>query len=68
MNRIESIRKAALKSGLAGGMKTEFPMYKLETFANSVIDDAYEFLISELNKQPLNDTATSIAQWIKSQK
>ena len=68
MNKIESIRKAALKSGLAGGMKTEFPMYKLETFADEIIKNAYDFLILELCKNPLDDTTASIVKWINSQK
>lgn len=67
MNRLESIRKAAIKSGIAQGNATVVPTHQLETFTQCVIDDFVTGIVASLNQQPLNDTAQSIAVWIKEQ-
>lgn len=89
MNKIERIRQAALKAGIASGQATALPMHKLESFYDVIEDqverdisdslaiahmdgwhNGYRFackkIAEELRKQPLNDTANSIAAWIES--
>ena len=45
MNKIERIRQAALKAGIASGQATALPMHKLESFYD-VIQDQFERDIS----------------------
>lgn len=64
----EMIRKAALKVGLASTNATLVPMHKLEAFAQEIQAEVCEMLALKLLNQPLNDTAHSIAIWIREQK
>ena len=89
MNKIERIRQAALKAGIASGQATALPMHKLEAFYDAIESEiesglgdcltvahmdgwknghkfACKEIAAELRKQPLNDTANSIAAWIES--
>ena len=65
MNKIEMIRQMAIKAGIANGTSTAVPMYKLESFADNLLASYQDYIASELEKQPLNDTACSIAAWIR---
>ena len=53
---------------LRRGMEVEIDINDLEAFAKLVAKAKAEELATELEKGPLNDTATSIAIWIRSQK
>ena len=52
---------------LRRGMEVEIDINDLEAFAKLVAKAKAEELATELEKGPLNDTATSIAIWIRSQ-
>ena len=52
---------------LRRGMEVEIDINDLEAFAKLVAKTKAEELATELEKGPLNDTATSIAIWIRSQ-
>lgn len=54
---------AEFSTPLCDGVEIE----ELETFAKLVAKAKAEELATELEKGPLNDTATSIAIWIRSQ-
>lgn len=65
---LEIIRKSAIKAGIVQGNATSVPMHKLESFAHQIKTSAYDELASKLETMPLNDTAASIATWIREQK
>lgn len=65
---LEVIRKAAIKSGIAQGNATAVPMHKLETYAQEIRSSTCDELADELETMPLNDTAASIAAWIRGKK